>query len=101
MIKDATILFIPVRSSRAAAPPSRSMEVTITLVARAKMIMMMCVTVPNLTLMTSKYVCMCEQRRFTATAMTEKRRIGIEAPEAYQKGPLNPTDHPMFDDMSN
>merc|ERR1719158_1442633 len=92
---------MPVRSSIVEAPPSSNMDVTMMFVVKAKMIMTMCVVVPKRALTISMNVCMCEARRFTWIAKMAKSKIWMVAPEAYQKGPLIPTRHPILEDISN
>ena len=60
-----------------------------------------CVVVPNRTFTSSVKVCMWDTRRFTAEPTTENRRMGIAAPEAYQKGPDTPTRQPMLEDINS
>ena len=60
-----------------------------------------CAKVPNRTFTSSVKVCMWETRRFTAEPTTENKRMGIAAPEAYQKGPDMPTRQPMLEDIKS
>ena len=55
--KEASFLFTPVKASTVAAPPSKSMEVTIMLAMKAKIKKVMCAALPQRALTISQTVC--------------------------------------------
>merc|ERR1719181_133821 len=71
-------------------PPSRSMDETMMLVARPKKRKTKWAVLPQRTLTISRKVCALGARRLTSMARMPKMSTWMEAPEAYQKGPVMP-----------
>ena len=74
MRKDASFLFIPVKASTVAAPPSKSMEVTMILARKAKKRKVLCAVRPQRALTISQKVCADGATFLREIASTPKRR---------------------------
>ena len=81
-----------------AQPPRRSIDETMMFVQMPKKRKVRCAGVPQRTSIISRKVCAFGHLRLTSMARMPKTRTWIEAPEAYQKGPVMPYCHATLDD---
>ena len=72
--KDASFLFIPVKASTVAAPPSKSIDVTIILARNAKIRNVLCANFPHRAFTISHTVCADGATFLREIASTPKRR---------------------------
>ena len=86
----ASEMSMPVSPLTTAAPPSSSMAVTIMFVIRANTRKTRWAPPPYLALMISRNVWALGALRLSSIASMPKRRTCIDAPAAYQNGPLTP-----------
>ena len=90
MSSAAAEMSMPVRLWTTAAPPSSSMAVTIMLVIRANTRKTRWAPPPYLARIISRNVCALGALRLSSIASMPKRRTCMDAPAAYQNGPLTP-----------
>eukprot|EP01083_Nonionella_stella_P122994 370349_1 len=81
---EASFLFIPVKASTVAAPPSKSMEVTMMFAMNAKTRKVICALRPQRALTISQTVCADGATFLREIASTPKRITWVVLPAAYQ-----------------